>query len=107
MRAMVVEADTLSAFRMSESLTTAGFATVVHARSSGEALLLARAQTPDIVVLRASLETGDVSQRLADTLERELRIPAILTNEPAHLHERAQGSELIQVALSWRKQRKN
>jgi two-component system, response regulator PdtaR len=105
MRAMVVEADTLSALRMSEALTTAGFNIVGPARSSGEALLLARLESPDVVLLGMDLEVSGAGQRLADTLERELQVPSVVRQEHADLDAKTQGEDLIRLVHERRRRR--
>ena len=81
MRAMVVEADPLSAFRLSDALYTAGFKVVGTARSSGEALLLAQARLPDVVILGMNLETAGAGRRLAETLEREWQVTTVVSDK--------------------------
>ena len=103
MRAMVVEANTLSALRVTEALALAGFSIVGPARSSGEAFLLAQLETPDIVVLGADLEARGAGSRLADRLGRDMNIPSVMTNEYAKPQEAATCTQIVEVALQRRR----
>ena len=103
MRAIVVEANTLSALRVADALEAAGFLVVGSARSSGEAFLLANLESPDIVVLGADLEASGAGRRLADKLERDLQIPSVVSDEHATPREHLQCGQIVKVALQRRR----
>lgn len=106
MRAMVVEADTLSALQLSDALTDAGFNVVGRARSSGEAFLLARSESPDIVVFGMDLEACGAGRHLADKLEHELKMPALLSSRHVDAHERANYEAVVEAAVQLRSRRR-
>lgn len=103
MRAMVVEADILSALRMRDALAEVGFNIVGPARSSGEALVLAKLESPDIVVLGMDLEVSGAGGRLADRLKQDLQIPSVMTNEHAPLQENTHCGRIVELALQRRR----
>lgn len=106
MRAMVVEADMLSALRLSEALSTVGFDVVGPVRSSGEALLLAQANAPDVVVLGTNLERVGAGHRLAGRLELDLNVPAIVAESGEAALDVAKCESLAALALQRRKPRR-
>jgi hypothetical protein len=81
MRALVAEAETLYAMRIVDALTNAGISVLGPARSSGEALMLATIEQPDVVILRADLESVGVGQRLAQKLDAELNIRCVFAEK--------------------------
>ena len=103
MRAMVVEADMLSARRLSDALETAGFNVVGPARSSGEGLVLARRESPDVVIVAVDLEVRGIGQQLAEKLERELQVPALLANMDVDESGNDGCDSLIKAALKRRR----
>jgi chemotaxis response regulator CheB len=105
MRAMVVESDTLSALELSEALEIAGFNIVGPARSSGEAMLLAQVEAPDVVVMGLNLEASGAGRRLADKFERDFKMPAVLTSRTDDPQTRMHCRQVVEVALRRRRRR--
>lgn len=81
MRALVVEAETLYALRMVDMLTSAGIRVIGPARSSGEALMLALREQPEIAVFRADLESVGAGHRLAQKLNSDLKVRCVIASE--------------------------
>jgi len=79
MRALIVGSDRVSSWAVAEKLTEAGFTVVGPARSSGEALLLAAMERPEVAVLSVNLESAGAGERLADTLKGRHSMHCILT----------------------------
>jgi two-component system, response regulator PdtaR len=81
MRALIVEGETLLALRWVDTLTSAGISIIGPARSSGEAWVLAAREQPDVVILRADLESIGAGRRLADKLSSELNLRCLIATE--------------------------
>jgi DNA-binding NarL/FixJ family response regulator len=110
MRALVVDTKTLDAMRIVEVLSDVGIRVLGTARSSGEAFLLAARENPDIVILRADLESAGAGHRLASKLQVELDVSCLIASEhdlrePFHPSEAA-GHPISILALAARNARR-
>lgn len=85
MLVLVVEDEDICAFSLMAELEEAGHAVVGPARSSGEAIALARARHPKLALVDINLESAGAGVSLARQLSTELNIPIIFTTGQAHL----------------------
>lgn len=87
MRAMIVDSDQVSAWSVAERLVDAGFTVIGPARSSGEAVMLANLEQPEVAILSLDLESLGTGERLANLLQVRHSTHCILTggaNERRH-----------------------
>lgn len=81
MRVLVVEDETLSALSLTAELEQTGHSVVGPARSSGEAVVLARTYSPNVALVDINLERVGAGIPLARQLSAELHIPVIFMTE--------------------------
>lgn len=81
---LVAHSDRLTAFKVMTALQFDGHTVIGPARSSGEAIVLARTQRPALALVDVDLETHEAGGRLARRLSAELHVPVILTSEDEH-----------------------
>jgi DNA-binding response OmpR family regulator len=81
MRVLVVEDETLSAFSLTAELEQAGHRVIGPARSSGEAIVLARSRIPSVALVDIDLECEGAGIRLAQQLCTEFDMPVIFMTE--------------------------
>ena len=81
MRVLVVEDETLSAFSLTAVLEQDGHRVIGPARSSGEAIVLARSRPPSFALVDINLEYEGAGIRLAQQLCREFDLPVIFMTE--------------------------
>jgi len=113
MRALIVDSDQASAWSLADRLTEAGFTVIGPARSSGEALLLAACEQPEIAVLNVNLESLGAGERLADKLTSRHSTHCILTATKASENttrrdsiDKADYGKIADAVVNHRKQRK-
>lgn len=85
MHVLVVEDEALAAFSLEAVLEDAGHRVVGPARSSGEAITLARDRRPDLALVDINLEAEGSGITLARQLLTELRMPVIFTTGQTRL----------------------
>lgn len=81
MYVLLVEDEALSAFSLTEQLEEAGHRVIGPARSSGEALVLARSRRPGVALVDIDLECEGAGIPLARRLCEELGVPVIFMTE--------------------------
>ena len=89
MLTLVVEDDPVSAFALADELELSGHAVVGPARSSGEAIALARARPPSLALIDLNLESANAGLRVAQQLSAEFDVPVIFVTanvETARAH---------------------
>lgn len=79
MLVLVVEDETLAAFSLESVLEDAGHGVVGPARSSGEAITLARDRHPQLALIDINLEAEGAGISLARQLHAEFGMPVIFT----------------------------
>lgn len=79
MLVLIVEDEALAAFSLAAELEQAGHVVLGPARSSGEAMALARDRRPMLVLIDINLETEGAGVRLARQLHLEFDLPIIFT----------------------------
>jgi CheY-like chemotaxis protein len=77
MLTLVVEDEAISAFALADELELSGHPVVGPARSSGEAIALARARRPKLALIDLNLESEGVGLRVARQLVAEFDMPVI------------------------------
>lgn len=85
MLVLVVEDEALAAFSLEAVLEDAGHGVVGPARSSGEAISLARDRRPQLALIDINLEAEGSGITLARQLLMEFRMPVIFTTGHAHI----------------------
>jgi DNA-binding response OmpR family regulator len=114
MRALIVDNDCVAAWSVADKLLEAGFVIVGPARSSGEALLLAGMERPDVAILSVNLESIGAGERLASRLRMRHATHCILTRGAAEqaqatdsgYYDRADHSKIADAAVTHRKRRR-
>lgn len=89
MLTLVVEDDPVSAFALADELELAGHPVVGPARSSGEAIALARARPPKLALIDLNLESVGAGLRVAQQLAAEFDVSVIFVTanvETARAH---------------------
>jgi DNA-binding response OmpR family regulator len=81
MLVLVVEDEPLCAFNLTSALEEAGHSVVGPARSSGEAIVLARSRRPSFALVDIDLESEGAGIRLARQLCAEFDLPVIFMTE--------------------------
>jgi DNA-binding response OmpR family regulator len=77
MLTLIVEDDAVSAFALADELELSGHPVIGPARSSGEAIALARARRPKLALIDLNLESEGAGLRVAQKLSAELDVPVI------------------------------
>lgn len=99
---LVAEREILSALQLARVVEQAGHSVVGPARSSGEAIMLARGAPPEFALIGVDLEQRGVGIRLARQLVSEFCAPVVFIASPdaPALEHRSRELVLIRTPLS-------
>lgn len=98
MKILVVEDEVLVALVILDALMEAGHNVLGPARTAGDALTIARAATPELVLSNINLADGSKGTDLARMLHAELKIPVIFVSGDIHEARAAQDVALGYIA---------